>query len=53
MLHPLKGMRFLEFLVEKKAFRFSKRELRAGIACNKCKIKFPYKGNTPLENKIF
>ena len=34
-LHPLKQHVFLEFLVEKKAFRFSKRALRAGTACNK------------------
>ena len=29
MLHPPKGHVFLEVLVEKKAFRFSKRALRA------------------------
>ena len=32
---PPKGHVFLEVLVEKKAFRFSKRALRAGTACNK------------------
>ena len=32
---PPKRHVFLEFLVEKKTFRFSKRALRAGTACNK------------------
>ena len=33
-LHPPKQHVFLEVLVEKRAFRFSIRALRAGTACN-------------------
>ena len=35
MLHPPKRHVFLEVLVEKKTFRFSKRALPVGTACNK------------------
>ena len=39
MLHPPKRHVYLEVLIEKKAFRFSKRALRAGTAHNNIKIR--------------
>ena len=52
-LHPSKQHVFLEFLVENRAFYFSKRALRAGIARTKWLKKNParYTDPSPLNSR--